>query len=60
NVYFTESNTAHKVCMRDRQRDGGSDSPLCSKDGAVKKYRDKRRRAALHRREMTTLNQLLE
>lgn len=29
NVYFTESNMAQKVCMRDEQMNGGSRSPMC-------------------------------
>lgn len=44
NVYYTESNTAQRVFIRDGQMDDGSGSPRCSSGGAVKKYREKENR----------------
>lgn len=37
--------------MRDEQMDGGSDSPVCSSDGAVRKYRDRESGCAAQERD---------
>lgn len=58
NVYFTESNMAQKVDMRDEQMDGGSDGPMCRSKRNTE-TEETESWAVLRRREMMTLNQLL-
>lgn len=43
--------------MRDEQMDGGSNSPMCSSDRTVRKYRDRKLGCAAQ--DMMMVNQLL-
>lgn len=51
NVYFTQSNAAQKVCMRDEQMDGDSDSPMCR---SIRKAETKGRAGAAQERDDDT------